>query len=113
MCSQVPRRVCYTHDRRGQDIEGVQIVSLIGANKMAQQAHAGARPGIGDQSRLGTARCFKCPDAVLSTLWYPSASLNTPERFCFIASVRDSPVRLVDASDGRVRRLWYAPRNIP
>ncbi|WVQ97961.1 hypothetical protein IAU59_005081 [Kwoniella sp. CBS 9459] len=46
------------------------------------------------------------PDAIHSTLWYPSASAHSPETYCFVASIRDTPVRLVDASDGRIRATY-------
>lgn len=51
-------------------------------------------------------RTFPQPDAIHSTLWYPTASLYSPETFCFISSVRDAPVRLVDAQDGRIRGTY-------
>ena len=54
-------------------------------------------------------RTFPQPDAIHSTLWYPTASLYSPETFCFISRVRDAPVRLVDAQDGRVRLLTFCP----
>ncbi|ORX34502.1 WD40-repeat-containing domain protein [Kockovaella imperatae] len=47
-----------------------------------------------------------CPDAVVSTSWYPSASGDNPATHCFVAGIRDSPVRLVDASDGRIRAQY-------
>ncbi|KAH9022745.1 hypothetical protein EDB83DRAFT_2658841 [Lactarius deliciosus] len=34
--------------------------------------------------------------------WYPHATPRNASSFCFIASVRESPMHLLDASDGRV-----------
>ncbi|WVF69918.1 hypothetical protein IAT40_004702 [Kwoniella sp. CBS 6097] len=53
-----------------------------------------------------TSNVFEQPDAIHSTLWYPSASTHSPETYCFIASIRDTPVRLIDASDGRIRATY-------
>jgi hypothetical protein len=47
-------------------------------------------------------RCFTQPDAIHSSLWYPTASLAHPETFCFMAAIRDTSIRLIDATDGRV-----------
>ncbi|KAL1408959.1 hypothetical protein Q8F55_005773 [Vanrija albida] len=46
------------------------------------------------------------PDAVHAAVWHPAASASTPETFCFVASVRDTPVRLIDAGDGRIRASY-------
>lgn len=46
------------------------------------------------------------PDTVHAAVWHPAASASTPEAFCFAASVRDTPVRLVDAADGRIRASY-------
>ncbi|WRT64862.1 uncharacterized protein IL334_001798 [Kwoniella shivajii] len=51
-------------------------------------------------------KTFNQPDSIHSTLWYPSATTHTPETFCFLASVRDTPVRLIDGNDGRVRASY-------
>ncbi|OCF76835.1 hypothetical protein I204_02541 [Kwoniella mangroviensis CBS 8886] len=60
---------------------------------------------VNDDSSFET-RSFHQPDAIHSTLWYPSATLSTPETFCFVASIRDTPVRLIDGTDGRVRASY-------
>ena len=39
---------------------------------------------------------------VLDYAWYPAASIQNAASFCFVASVRECPVKLLDASDGRV-----------
>ena len=40
---------------------------------------------------------------ILDYAWYPSATVRDPASFCFVASVRECPVKLLDASDGRVQ----------
>lgn len=42
---------------------------------------------------------------ILDFIWYPRATPRDASAFCFVASVRESPVQLLDASDGRVSRL--------
>jgi telomerase Cajal body protein 1 len=39
---------------------------------------------------------------VLDFAWYPGASVSDPSTFCFVASVRECPVKLLDAASGRV-----------
>lgn len=51
---------------------------------------------------IGPSKSFPQPDAINKATWYPSASRTSPVTFCFMTSVRDTPVRLIDASDGRV-----------
>ncbi|KAG2029939.1 hypothetical protein BDR03DRAFT_995026 [Suillus americanus] len=46
---------------------------------------------------------FSQSSAVVNFAWYPGASSNNPPAYCFVASVRDRPVKLLDASDGRLR----------
>ena len=50
-------------------------------------------------------RCFHQPAPIVDYAWYPSATVNNPAVFCFLASVRECPVKLLDASDGRVSQL--------
>ncbi|KAH8092214.1 WD40-repeat-containing domain protein [Cristinia sonorae] len=38
--------------------------------------------------------------------WYPSATRRNPASFCFVTSVRECPVKLLDASDGRLRASY-------
>jgi hypothetical protein len=45
---------------------------------------------------------FRQQSPVLDFLWYPSASLHNQASYCFVASVRECPVRLFEASTGRV-----------
>ncbi|TFK48131.1 WD40 repeat-like protein [Heliocybe sulcata] len=43
---------------------------------------------------------------ILDYAWYPSASRFTPVSYCFVASVRECPVKLLDAVDGRLRASY-------
>lgn len=51
---------------------------------------------------LSFTRPLPQPSPILDFAWYPLATVQDPASFCFVASVRDTPVRLVDAGDGRV-----------
>ncbi|KAF8761248.1 WD40 repeat-like protein [Rhizoctonia solani] len=46
------------------------------------------------------------PAPILSTAWFPAASSSDPASFCLVAAVRDTPIKLFDASDGRVRASY-------
>ncbi|KAF8888983.1 hypothetical protein CPB85DRAFT_1334130 [Mucidula mucida] len=43
---------------------------------------------------------------ILDFAWYPGASSSTPATYCFAASVRECPVKLLDAADGRLRASY-------
>ncbi|EJD52439.1 WD40 repeat-like protein [Auricularia subglabra TFB-10046 SS5] len=43
---------------------------------------------------------------VLDACWYPGARTSDPASYCFLASVRDAPVKLLDATDGRLRASY-------
>ncbi|KAJ6526821.1 hypothetical protein B0H19DRAFT_1197105 [Mycena capillaripes] len=45
-------------------------------------------------------------EAIIDYAWYPTASSADPASFCFVASVRETPVKLLDASDGRLRASY-------
>ena len=67
-------------------------------------------PVKGDNGHLASATCksarlFYQPAPILDFIWYPTATPFDPASFCFVASVRECPVKLLDASDGRVRFL--------
>ncbi|CAK5274405.1 unnamed protein product [Mycena citricolor] len=49
---------------------------------------------------------FRQPDAIVDYAWYPMSSMSSPAAFCFAASVRETPVKLLDASDGRLRASY-------
>ena len=51
---------------------------------------------------LGSDGLFRQPAPILDYTWYPSASAVNPAAYCFVASVRECPVKLIDASSGRV-----------
>jgi hypothetical protein len=42
------------------------------------------------------------PAALLGLEWFPFASYARPETFCFVKSVRDLPVQLIDGNTGKV-----------
>ncbi|KIM82104.1 hypothetical protein PILCRDRAFT_821004 [Piloderma croceum F 1598] len=51
-------------------------------------------------------RSFRQSSPILDFAWYPQATVQNPASFCFVASVRDTPVRLLDAGDGRLRASY-------
>ncbi|KAJ6531415.1 WD40-repeat-containing domain protein [Mycena vulgaris] len=51
-------------------------------------------------------RTLPQPAAILDYAWYPSATPANPASFCFVASVRETPVKLLDAADGRLRASY-------
>jgi hypothetical protein len=50
----------------------------------------------------GLSRAFRQAAPILDYAWYPMASTANPASFCFAASVRECPVKLLDGNDGRV-----------
>ncbi|KAG8706258.1 hypothetical protein FRC08_001178 [Ceratobasidium sp. 394] len=61
---------------------------------------------VGDDVEIKPNLRVKYPAPVLSTTWFPSASPVDPASYCFVAAVRDCPVKLIDASDGRLRASY-------
>ncbi|KAF8315780.1 WD40-repeat-containing domain protein [Cantharellus anzutake] len=55
---------------------------------------------------LDTTCTLPQPAPILDGVWYPGASIQSPETFCFVASVRNCPVKLLDASSGRLRASY-------
>ncbi|KAI0717784.1 hypothetical protein C8Q72DRAFT_158112 [Fomitopsis betulina] len=51
-------------------------------------------------------RVFGQPGPILDFAWYPSAGVTNPAAFCFLSSIRECPVKLLDASDGRLRASY-------
>jgi hypothetical protein len=43
---------------------------------------------------------------ILGATWYPSATPTRPEAYCFVTSIRGEPVKLLSATDGRVRNRF-------
>ncbi|EPQ56054.1 hypothetical protein GLOTRDRAFT_41432, partial [Gloeophyllum trabeum ATCC 11539] len=60
-----------------------------------QENHNNPRSGLIEQAA-----------PILDYIWYPSASPRNPASYCFVASVRECPVKLIDASDGRLRASY-------
>jgi hypothetical protein len=54
------------------------------------------------ERRDPTRREYKQAAPILDTAWYPTASAQDPASYCLLASVRECPVKLLDANDGRV-----------
>lgn len=61
---------------------------------------------------MTTIRVFPQPGPILDYIWYPTATPHDPASFCFVASVRECPVKLLDASDGRVRPHSWINRHL-
>ncbi|PVF91597.1 WD40 repeat-like protein [Serendipita vermifera] len=50
---------------------------------------------------------FRQGSPIYDVLWYPWAtSSSNPATYCFLASLRDAPVKLLDANDGRLRASY-------
>lgn len=47
-------------------------------------------------------QAFSQASPIVEFAWFPSASMLNPATFCFAASVRDCPVKLLHGTDGRV-----------
>ncbi|VDC05093.1 unnamed protein product [Peniophora sp. CBMAI 1063] len=45
-------------------------------------------------------------ESIVDFAWYPRATQQDPATFCFVASVREAPVRLLDAATGRLRASY-------
>ena len=58
---------------------------------------------LSDDSYAVADPIFRQPAPVLEFTWYPGASIADPALYCLVASVRESPVKLLDATSGRVR----------
>ena len=56
-------------------------------------------------SRVGFRKTtLKQAAPILAATWYPPATLLRPETYCFIVSIREETVKLLDAADGRVSK---------
>ncbi|OCB88842.1 WD40 repeat-like protein [Sanghuangporus baumii] len=49
---------------------------------------------------------FRQPSPIVDFAWYPGATASNPSSYCFLASVRECPVKLLDASNGRLRASY-------
>ncbi|KAI0772312.1 WD40-repeat-containing domain protein [Trametes elegans] len=61
---------------------------------------------VGSAAAASLPKALAQPAPILDYAWYPAASTRDPASFCFVASVRDCPVKLLDASDGRLRASY-------
>ncbi|KAF8526025.1 WD40 repeat-like protein [Hysterangium stoloniferum] len=59
-----------------------------------------------EPTALLPSRQFAQSENILGTLWYPTAVPEDPASYCFLASVKECPVKLLDASDGRLRASY-------
>ncbi|KZV94989.1 WD40 repeat-like protein [Exidia glandulosa HHB12029] len=46
------------------------------------------------------------PAPVLDAVWYPGARTSDAPSYCFVASIRDTPIRLLDGTNGRLRASY-------
>ncbi|KAL1762101.1 WD40-repeat-containing domain protein [Schizophyllum commune] len=54
----------------------------------------------------GPSTIFPQPAPILDFAWYPGATAQSPATHCFVASVRECPVKLLDANSGRLRASY-------
>lgn len=57
-------------------------------------------------SQLPKSTVFRQPSPILDFVWYPFASAANPGSCCFLASVRECPVKLLDGITGRLRASY-------
>ncbi|PCH43277.1 hypothetical protein WOLCODRAFT_103329 [Wolfiporia cocos MD-104 SS10] len=58
------------------------------------------------ETSISPSRVFCQPSPILDFEWYPAATVHDPASYCFLASVRECPVKLLDAADGRLRASY-------
>lgn len=63
-------------------------------------------PGEQGCFALSHALTLRQPSPIVDFLWYPSALRRNPATYCFVASVRECPVKLLDGNDGRLRASY-------
>ncbi|KDR72798.1 hypothetical protein GALMADRAFT_734236 [Galerina marginata CBS 339.88] len=73
-------------------------------NRTFQFFDATSQGSIGDS--VAPIRAFPQAAPILDFVWYPTATPHNPAAFCFVASIRECPVKLLDASDGRLRASY-------
>lgn len=73
-------------------------------NRSFQLVHPS--PGERGNITLNHTRTLCQPSPIVDFLWYPCASRHNPATYCFIASVRECPVKLLDGNDGRLRASY-------
>lgn len=68
-----------------------------------QGSHESSQPTM----KLYPSKVFNQAAPILDFIWFPTATPHDPASFCFVASVRECPVKLLDASDGRVSSQFW------
>ncbi|KAJ3521072.1 hypothetical protein NM688_g9070 [Phlebia brevispora] len=68
--------------------------------------HEALSPAPDISSLAHRSTSFPQPAPILDFVWYPRATCTDPASFCFVASVRECPVKLLDAADGRLRASY-------
>lgn len=71
-------------------------LQVFGAETLAADAQIAEKPLLSARQA----------SPVVATQWFPAASRHNPASFCFVASVRETPVKLLDANDGRLRASY-------
>lgn len=134
---QVSRWLLYTHARRRPSFEDIPIVcrarlcdlpltvvpnvSQQGTQSIFEHNCRSRQPDANDDAAPQVWKPHlslpRSPAALLGAEWFPYASMYRPEMFCFVRSVRDVPVTLVDGNTGKVCwQLWtavFGSRNTP
>ncbi|EIW76955.1 hypothetical protein CONPUDRAFT_76495 [Coniophora puteana RWD-64-598 SS2] len=57
----------------------------------------------GSEIFLSHISTFPQPSLIIDFTWFPGASPQYPPLYCFVVSVRECPVKLLDVSSGRLR----------
>ncbi|KAF7303533.1 hypothetical protein MIND_00582500 [Mycena indigotica] len=79
---------------------------LVHCEQRSFRICASRRPQNEPQPHSITATNLPQAAPIVDYTWYPTASSLSPPTFCFAASVRETPVKLLDASDGRLRASY-------
>ncbi|TBU41881.1 hypothetical protein BD309DRAFT_867438 [Dichomitus squalens] len=119
--SRSPRKLYATHLPQSQ-VDGGRDSSTVfarmakwcpdGSVALAQCEDASFRPtemlGICRDAVLPSSlpACLRQSAPILDYAWYPTAHSRDPACFCFVASVRECPVKLLNASDGNLRASY-------
>ncbi|KAG8215104.1 hypothetical protein J3R82DRAFT_8555 [Butyriboletus roseoflavus] len=82
-----------------------QIVPNVRNFRIRPHAHALSAVSRTSLSLLHT-KTFPQSAPIVDFTWYPGASQHNLPTFCFVASVRDCPVKLLDGRDGRLRASY-------
>lgn len=68
-------------------------------------------PSCSDPLALAPSLCILEGESICDLAWFPSMNNEDPSTCCFLSSVRDHPVRLWDATTGKVNRANRNGRN--